>query len=230
MMQIHNHERFYQGIDFGTFPAQATDVDAVIHAKGKCWCFLEAKVEGTGITVGQEIFAKQLVEHLGRAMPAFFAVANHDTKASEDITGQNLLVSKVWASAPHMGGKVVEHTYTDNRPTWDRFSANVLLSCDAVRVLREEPRYFDSAAEEVLEKTCRYLWKAVANEHLMIEWANLDYVDDEDLSEELLEFIADFGFHDHPDHPGNKLVLFEELVFQNWLLNRHHIRSGEVSF
>lgn len=230
MMEIYNHGRFYQGIDFSTFPAQATDVDGVIHAKGKCWLWLEAKVEGTGITVGQEIFAKQLVEHLGQCMPSFFAVAHHDTKATEDITGQNLLVSKVWASAPHMGGKVVQHTYTDDRPTYERFSANVLLSCDAVRILREDPNYTENAAEEVLEKTCSYLWKAVANEHLMIEWANLEFVDDEDLSDELLEFIADCGFQDGPDTPGNKLMLFETLVFQNWLANRHHIRSGEVRF
>lgn len=230
-MQIHNHGRFLQGIDFSSFPAQATDVDAVIHAKGKCWLFLEAKVEGTGITIGQEILGKELVQHLGRSKPAFFAVAHHDTKASEDITGQNLFVSKVWASAPHMGGKVVEHTYnSEDRPTWDRFSANVLLSCDAVRVLREEPDCTNFAAEDVLEKTCRYLWWAVAKEHLMIEWANLDFVDDEDLSEELLEFIADCGFEDAPDYPAKKVVMFEELVFQNWLLNRHHIRSGEVRF
>ena len=230
-MEYRNKSRFFQGVDFSTFPAQATDIDGVIHAKDRCWLWLEAKVEGTGITTGQEILAKDLTKQLGRSKPSFFAVAHHDTKASEDITGQNLFVSKVWASAPHMGGKVIEHTYnSEDRPTWHRFSANVLLSCDAIRVLREEPFWADFAAKEVLEKTCSYLWKAVANEHLMIEWARAEYVDDEDLSEELLEFIADFGFQDHPDNPGNKLMLFEELVFQNWLMNRHHIHSGEVTY
>jgi len=222
MEHIFNPERFAQNINFNTFPTFASDIDGVVHAKGKCWLWLEAKVEGVGLPTGQEITAKELVEDLGKTKPAFFAVAHHDTRASEDITGDNLLVSKVYASAPWTKkAKVFEHTYID-RPTWSNFVSDALLVTTGTRVLKPNPTFLEGGEQgDILDKLDGYLWRAVENEQLMQEYAELDFVDEEDMSEDLWAFVNSFGFADGPD--DNIVQLFEALVYNNWLANRHLI-------
>lgn len=221
MHHINNLDRFNQHLDFSTFPAFATDIDGLIHAKGKCWLFLEAKTEGNGMPMGQEIFAKDLVQTIGFVKPVFFAVAHHDTRASEAITGDNLMVSKVYASAPWMKGKVMEHTYT-HRPTWRNFSSDILMMTGATRVIRKGHENYCEGGEtgDIKDKVDEYLWKAMANEHLMKEYADLDCVDKDDMSEELWAFIESFGFTETPETEGNIVLLFDALVFQNWMMNR----------
>jgi len=222
MEHIFNMDRFNQNTDFSTFPTIGTsDIDGLIHAKGKCWLFLEAKVEGVGLPTGQEIMAKDIIQSLGQTKPAFFAVAHHDTRASEDITGDNLMVSKVWASAPCSKGKVFEHTYID-RPTWTNFVSDTLLVTGGTRILKPNPTFLEGGEQgDILDKLDGYLWRAVENEQLMQEYAELDFVDREDMSEELWAFVNSFGFADGPD--DNIVQLFEALVYNNWLANRHLI-------
>jgi hypothetical protein len=228
MDHIFNLDRFNQNTDFSTFPTIGTsDIDGLIHAKGKCWLFLEAKVEGVGLPRGQEIAAKELIEDLGRTKPAFFAVAHHDTRASEDITGDNLLVSKVYASAPWTKGKVFEHVYLE-RPTWTNFASDALLvtagASTLKRILKPNPTFLEGGEQgDILDKLDGYLWRAVENEQLMQEYAGLDCVDREDMSEDLWAFVNSFGFTEEPGNGHNIVQLFEALVYNNWLANRHLI-------
>lgn len=228
MEHINNAPRFNQPLNFSTFPTFASDIDGLIHAKGKCYLWLEAKVEGIGLPTGQEIMAKELIQDLGRTKPAFFAVAHHDTRASEDITGDNLFVSKVYASAPWTKGKVYEHTYID-RPTWSNFASDTLLVTGGTRILKPNPTFLEGGEQgDILDKLDGYLWRAVENEQLMQEYAGLDFVDREDMSEELWAFVNSFGFAGSADQrshgPEDNIVqLFEALVYSNWLANRHLI-------
>lgn len=225
MEHLFNQERFYQRINFQDFPAMATDIDGLIHVKGQCWLWLEAKYEGTGLPLGQEILAKDLVKSLGKEAPAFFVVAHHDTKPSEEITGENLLVSKVYASAPHLKGKIVEHIY-EHRPSWSNFASDALLHNNGYRVLKPIPILGEGRESgDILTKTDEYLWRAVENEHLMHEYADLDCVDREDMSPELWEFLVSFGFAELEGGDGetNTVLMFDGLVFSNWLQNRHLI-------
>lgn len=222
MDHILNHDRFSQNVNFNTFPASATDIDGLIHAKGKCFLFLEAKVEGIGLPTGQEILARDLVQSLGHSKPAFFAVAHHDTRASEDITGDNMLVSKVFASAPHMNGKVAEHAYI-NRPTWRNFATDTLMATDAARILHPYPTLHEGGeAGDILTKMDTFLWTAAENEHLMQEYADLDCVDEEDMSAALWDFVNSFGFTEETE--GNIVLMFDTFVFNNWVMNRHLLK------
>lgn len=221
MKHINNLERFNQDVDFKTFPASATDIDGLIHAKGQCWLWLEAKVEGHGLPQGQEIMAKDLIRSLGKTAPAFFGVAHHDTRASEDITGDNLFVSKVYASAPWTKGKVFEHIYTE-RPTWTNFASDVLLVTAGKRILHLNKANFCNGGEpgDIMDMLDGYLWRAMENQDLMQEYAELDFVDRDEMSEELWAFIHSFGFDKDDD---KAILIFEGFVFNCWLANRHLI-------
>lgn len=120
-MTIYNPERLNQHFDFEALPFFATDIDSVTHILGRVWLFNEAKTEGTDITRGQEILAKDLVKGLGANQPTFFLITHHDTRPTETITGHNLMVSTVYFKAPHIN-KVVVHDYeAHQRPTLKKF-------------------------------------------------------------------------------------------------------------
>lgn len=220
---IYNRERFQQAIDFTEFPTFATDVDSLTYLKGKLWLACEAKCQGSEVPRGQDRTLRALVKALGQETPAYMAIAHHDTDASDDVQGDDLLVSTVYYSSPALNGRVVVHEYPEYaRPTYTLFCWGALVVHNAVKqtkpkapdpdyrhalVMDHNPfcGYPGAACEDVSPE---YLL-AKSHEHLMWQFAALDNVDDEFLSQDLKALMAASGYE-------NDVVNFTGDVFYEW--------------
>lgn len=229
-MTIYNRERFTQALSFHDWPTYATDIDGLTHLHGKLWLGLEAKVEGTDIPRSQDITLRALATSLGRDSPAYFAVAHHDTRPSEDITGEGLLVSTVYVSTPDMAGEVVVHDYpTEHRPTYNQFIWAALLMHGAVgkakkghipdytHALSWEPTAFTLYPGAVCEHITPELMLARRHTQLMWQLADLDCVDDEYLPNDLKALMAAAGYE-------GDIVRFVGDVFYSWGYNDDQTR------
>lgn len=209
---IKNPARFDQKIDFSTFLHGTTDIDFAFDVSNRLWVGAEVKVEGTDITRGQMLNGKGLVKDIGNNRPAFFLLCHHDTKASEAITADNLLVSTIWASAPHTSGRVMEFEYpTDQRPTYADFSAQVMLMTNTLDKCSKEPDFivpsnFFKGDFQCLSKG--YM-TAARNRPMMERFSELDCLDWDGLDTAMRAFIQSCGYG-----PDTIVEFVEDIYFQ----------------
>ena len=219
-MPIYNHDRFNQFTDFSTLPTMATDIDGLINIANKLWVFIEYKTEGTPINRGQAISYKQLSSQLGKSMPTFCLVAHHDTRASEDITGQNSYVSTVWCSIPLMNGKVKEVDYIgDDRPQLSAFIDGLLWTYKV-----KTPYWQNGIPDEIYP--ARFLYennlhplgqvyqKAIKNEAMMDLYAQQESIDWDTFPSELQVWLVSIGAN------GDDFGFYEE-VFIPWVTTQY---------
>lgn len=209
MKHIFNTARFNQTLNYSNFPMFATDIDGVTHIKDRLWVWLEAKTEGTDINRGQLILAKQLVEQLGAFQPSFFVIAHHNTKADEDITGDNLLVSTVIFKAPHVKNVVVYDYELSERPSYRKFLSILSLVTDTTNKLKDNhvPDCDFGGLFDKYHDLRKPTITALTNDEMMREIAELDSWDD--LTDEHTAFMFACGYLDDME--------FYEKAFTTWV-------------
>jgi hypothetical protein len=209
---IKNQARFDQKIDFSTFRHGATDIDFVFDVSKRLWVGAEVKVEGVDITRGQMLNGKGLVKDIGSSRPAFFLLCHHDTKASEAITADNLLVSTIWASAPHTSTRVTEFEYpSDKRPTYADFSCQLMLMTNTLDKCPKEPDFIVPSVFFHGDFQClsKGYMTAARNRPMMERFAQMDSVDWIDFEADMRAFIQSCGYG-----PDTMVEFVEDIYFQ----------------
>ena len=213
---IYNRERFNQTMNFADYPFHATDVDSLTHIHKRMWLLNEAKSEGVDISRGQEITIKDMVNDLGISKPTFFVVTHHNTRPTEDITGENLFVSTVYFKAPHLN-KVIVHDYEkDERPTFRKFMEILSFIVGAEDKLKHGhlPRIESDSFFDKYPNLRPEIIKVLTNEDMMRSFAELDYWDEEDFSPEQKAFMLACGAFDE--------MSFYEYHFLTWADQTQH--------
>lgn len=213
---IYNRERFNQTMNFADYPFHATDVDSLTHIHKRMWLLNEAKSEGVDISRGQEITIKDMVNDLGFSKPTFFVVTHHNTRPTEDITGENLFVSTVYFKAPHLN-KVIVHDYEkDERPTFKKFMEILSFIVGAEHKLKHGhlPRIESDSFFNKYPNLRPEIIKVLTNEDMMRSFAELDYWDEEDFSPEQKAFMLACGAFDE--------MSFYEYHFLTWADQTQH--------
>lgn len=196
---IYNKERFHQSLNFADFPFYATDVDSLTHIHKRMWLLNEAKTEGTDINRGQEITIKDMVNDLGTSKPTFYVLTHHNTRPTEDITSENLLVSTVYFKAPHMSRLVVYDYDKFERPTFRKFMEILSFIVGAEDKLRNgfHPDFFTT--DDFLGKYPNLrpeIIKVLTNSEMMQSFADLNCWDEEDFSPAQKAFMFACGAFD----------------------------------
>jgi len=176
----------------------------------------EAKSEGVDISRGQEITIKDMVNDLGFSKPTFFVVTHHNTRPTEDITGENLFVSTVYFKAPHLN-KVIVHDYEkDERPTFRKFMEILSFIVGAEDKLKHGhlPRIESDSFFDKYPNLRPEIIKVLTNEDMMRSFAELDYWDEEDFSPEQKAFMLACGAFDE--------MSFYEYHFLTWADQTQH--------
>jgi hypothetical protein len=186
--------RFNQSIRYDDFPFYATDIDSLTHISKRLWLVNESKCEGTDITRSQEITLKDMVNDLGCSKPTFAVVTHHNTRPTEAITGENLLVSYVYFKAPHMKSVVTHEYQTEDRPTFNRFQSilsfvvgveDKLKAGHTIEIASDDPFFnqYPNLRPEIIKVFC--------NDEMMQSFAELD--DWDEMTEEQKAFIYACG-------------------------------------
>lgn len=210
---IYNRERFEQRIDYDGFPLFASDIDSITNFKGRLWLANETKVEGRSVSRGQEITIKEFVEQLGTSQTTFFLVTHHDTKASEDITGDKMLVSTVYFKAPHIPRLQVYDYEPDERPTYNKFCLMLALACDLESKLKagHEVDWLLNVLDPLMQK---YRFddvnrKTLTNPEMMESFVVMD--DWDDFTDEQRAFMWSCKIYDELDFYANAFLPWTEL-------------------
>jgi hypothetical protein len=94
-MLIQNRERASQivdfsGLQFGT--GYPTDLDGLMEWKNKGYVIIELKSHGVEMPFGQQLALERLCDDLSRTKETLLVLAEHKTKASEDIRAADCTV------------------------------------------------------------------------------------------------------------------------------------------
>lgn len=211
---IYNRDRFNQTMNFADYPFHATDVDSLTHIHKRMWLLNESKTEGTDINRGQEITIKDMVKDLGSAKPTFYVVTHHDTRPTEEITGENLYVSTVYFKAPHMNNVVVHDYQKSERPTFRKFMEILSFIVGAEDKLRKGFHPDFITKDEFLSQYPNLrpdIIKVLTNNEMMMSLAELDSWDEDDFSPEQKAFMFACGAFSEMD--------FYDYHFLTWATN-----------
>ncbi|WP_299753054.1 hypothetical protein [uncultured Boseongicola sp.] len=156
------------------------------------------------MTKGQEIAAKDFVRDLGSSYPSFYLICHHATSPDEVLTGENLRVSYVYSSAPHLEGKVMTYEYEDEaRPTVSQFYRALLFLSGMKNKLHVEPEddvedlfatggFFNAAINHATLD--RQFVTAVKSPEMLMAYADTTYSDWDKLSKPVQNWLARIGF------------------------------------
>lgn len=75
-----------QIVDFTTLKwanISPTNLDMAVDCWGMCWMFAETKYEFTGLSYGQDLMIRRIIDHLQK--PAVFFVTTHATPSEEPV-------------------------------------------------------------------------------------------------------------------------------------------------
>ena len=109
----------FEGLKWGS--CRPTDIDMAWDFKGDVFFFVEAKLAGKPLTIGQRLHLEGLVNGLtaGGKMAVAIHAEHSVTDPYEDIQAQDMIVRTV---------------YTSEAPAWDKFAESTTLKsyCDRV--------------------------------------------------------------------------------------------------
>lgn len=200
---IYNLDRFNQSVHYDNFPFYATDIDSLTYVSNRMWLLNECKTEGTDLTRSQEITIKDMVNDLGKSKPTFFVVTHHDTRPTEPITGDNLLVSYVYFKAPYFD-KVIIHEYSpEERPSFNKFQSILAFVVGVENKLKQGhlPCIDSDQFLDTLPNLRPEIIKVLSNEEMMQSFAAKNDWDDFTVEQKAFMFACnafdELDFYDY---------------------------------
>ena len=85
--------RDFSGLRFGNITP--SDSDGEIEYHNKAWIFIEAKLKGVELPIGQRISLERKCDDMQKVKPTVLLIVSHETPVDQDIDMANAIVTEV---------------------------------------------------------------------------------------------------------------------------------------